>query len=234
MNVKSETLRIDTADGQMGAHLALPDGAGPFPGVLVAMEAFGLNDHIRSVAERIAGEGYVALAPDFYYRADDGQAEYSDLPKAIALMSALTDDMTRADVSAALGALRGRTEVRADRIGMTGFCMGGRMTFLTACHEPIQAAVPFYGGGIAGLLDQADGISCPMVALFGEKDGFIPLDEVDAVRAKLADLGKAAEVVVYDGADHGFFCDERPSYQDAAARDAWQRLLTLFRDHLAT
>lgn len=233
MESKSKEIRITTGDGAMPAHLAVPVGPGPFPGVIVAMEAFGLNDHIKRVADRIANEGYVAIAPDFYYRAEKRQAEYTDLPTAITLMSALTDDGILADLTATIDVLRARSEVRSDRIGMTGFCMGGRMTFLAACNLQIQAAACFYGGGIGGLLDQAAGISCPMVALFGEKDGFIPLDEVDQVKARLAEEGKQAEVVVYDGADHGFFCDERESYQEAAASDAWARLLTLFRDHLA-
>lgn len=233
MNIKTEDIQIATKDGSMAAHVAAPEGAGPFPGVLVAMEAFGLNDHIRGLADRFAKEGYVAIAPDFYYRADDRVAEYSDLPKAIGLMSALTDEGILADVTAAIDELKGRSAVRSDRIGMTGFCMGGRMTFLAACNLSIQAAAPFYGGGIGGLLDQAGGISCPMVAFFGEKDGFIPLEEVDQVKAKLAELGKPAEVVVYDGADHGFFCDERPSYDEAAAGDAWTRVLALFRENLA-
>lgn len=233
MEIKTEDIQITTSDGSMPAHVATPAGSGPFPAVIVAMEAFGLNEHIKSVADRIAKEGYVAIAPDFYYRADDRVAEYSDLPKAIGLMSALTDDGILADVTAAIDTLKARSEVRNDRIGMTGFCMGGRMTFLSACNLSIQAAAPFYGGGIGGLLDQADGISCPMVAFFGEKDGFIPLDEVNQVKAKLADLGKNAEVVLYDGADHGFFCNERESYDEAAASDAWSRVLALFRDNLA-
>lgn len=233
METRSREIQITTKDGSMAAWLAVPDGAGPFPGVVVSMEAFGLNGHIKSVADRIAREGYVAIAPDFYYRADDRIAEYSDLPKAIGLMSALTDDGILDDVRATIDTLKGRKEVRADRIGMTGFCMGGRMTFLTACNLPIQAAAPFYGGGIGGLLDQAGGLSCPMVAFFGEKDGFIPLSEVEAVKGKLAELGKEAEVVLYDGADHGFFCEERESYDEAAAGDAWRKVLALFRDHLA-
>ncbi len=233
MQIKTEAVQIATKDGSMAAHVATPAGSGPFPGVVVAMEAFGLNEHMKGVADRIAREGYVAIAPDFYYRADDRVAEYSDLPKAIGLMSALTDDGILSDVGAAIDELKGRSTVRGDRIGMTGFCMGGRMTFLAACNLSLQAAAPFYGGGIGGLLGQAGGLSCPMVAFFGEKDGFIGLEEVDQVRTKLGELGKPAEVVVYDGADHGFFCDERPSYQETAASDGWQRLLTLFRDNLS-
>ncbi|MBM4265316.1 MAG: dienelactone hydrolase family protein [Deltaproteobacteria bacterium] len=228
MESRSEEVRIEGKDGPMGAHLALPAGQGPFPAVIVAMEAFGLNDHIRSVADRIANEGYVAIAPDFYHRSSDRVASYSDLPKAIGLMRELSDERILADVDAVLGLLRRRSDVRGDRIGITGFCMGGRVSFLTACERDVAASAPFYGGGIGGLLDHAERISAPMVLFFGEKDGFIPLAEVDRVQARLAELGKDAEVIVYPGADHGFFCDERPSYQAAAAADAWTRLLALF------
>ena len=108
------------------------------------------------------------------------------------------------------------------------------MTFLTDCNLRLQAAATFYGGGIGGLLDQAGDLSCPIVALFGEKDGFIPPDEVDAVKAKFAEVPGSAEGVLYDGGARGFFCDERPSYQEAAAADAWQKLPALLQDHLAT
>jgi carboxymethylenebutenolidase len=232
MEIHVEGVRVETPDGAMRAHLGTPEGPGPFPAVIVAMEAFGLNRHIEIVAERLAREGYVAIAPDFYHRAEESVAPYSDLPKAIGLMSALTDDQILDDVRATLAFLRARPTVRDGRIGMTGFCMGGRITFLTACELEIQAAAPFYGGGIGRMLDRADGLSCPVVAFFGEKDGFIPLSEVDAVKRRLADLGKDAEVVVYEGADHGFFCDERPSYAAEAATDAWTRLLALFDEHL--
>lgn len=231
--VTSQVLEILTPDGRMGAYLARPGEPGSFPAVIVAMEAFGLNRHIESVAERIAGEGYVALAPDFYYREVDRVADYSDLPKAIALMGKLKDERIVADLAATLDFLRARSDVRGDRIGMTGFCMGGRITFLAACRLPIQAAAPFYGGGIAGLLDRAVGIACPMVLFFGEKDAFLPLPEVDRIRDRLAEVGAPAEVVVYPDADHGFFCDERPAYQERAAQDAWQRLCQLFAAHLA-
>lgn len=228
----AERVEIQTSEGRLGCHLAAPGGPGPFPAVVVAMEAFGLNRHIETVAERIAGEGYVALAPDFYYREPDRVAGYSDLPKAIALMRKLDDARILGDLRAVLDFLRARPEVRADRIGITGFCMGGRIAFLAACHLPIQAAAPFYGGGIGGLLDRAAGITCPMVLFFAEQDGFIPLAEVERIRARLAEVGAPAEVVVYPGADHGFFCEERPSYQDVAASDSWRRLRELFAAHL--
>jgi carboxymethylenebutenolidase len=228
-----QTVQITTADGRMGAHLSRPAaGAGPFPGVLVVMEAFGLNDHIRAVADRIAADGYLVLAPDLYYREPDRIAGYGELPKAIGLMGKLEDDSIVADVRSAIDFLKAEPGIRPDRIGMTGFCMGGRVTMLAATRLPIQAAAPFYGGGIAGLLGAAEGIACPMVLFFGGKDAYIPQGDVEKIRARLASLGKRAEVVVYPDADHGFFCDERPSYDAAAATDAWRRLTKLFAENL--
>ena len=126
-----------------------------------------------------------------------------------------------------------RPEVDRDRIGVTGFCMGGRISFLTACkNADIKAAAPFYGGGIGGLLDQAPKITCPMLLFFGDQDPFIPNEEVDKIKTTLANLKKQAEVVVYPGAPHGFFCNERDSYRPDAAKNAWERLKTFLAKHL--
>jgi carboxymethylenebutenolidase len=239
MNARGEMVEIGASDGAMSAYVSRPEAGGPFPGVLVIMEAFGLNQHIKGVADRIAREGYVTLAPDLYYRSADGVAAYDDLPKALRLMGELSDAKIVADVGAAHGWLKKQPGVRAEKVGITGFCMGGRTSFLAACRLPLQAAAPFYGGGIGRSfqsnertphppLDDAAGIQCPMVLFYGDEDGFIPLDEVELVKRRLQELGKQAEVVVYPGAEHGFFCDERPSYHAAAAQDSWKRLLKLF------
>jgi carboxymethylenebutenolidase len=243
MNATGERVEIEASDGRMPAYAVRPDGAGPFPGVIVVMEAFGLNRHIESVAERIAREGYLVLAPDLYYRAADRLAGYDELPKAIGLMAQLDDRKIVEDVRAAMQWLERQPGIAAGRIGITGFCMGGRVSFLAACHLPLRAAAPFYGGGIGRVmmpsertphppLDDAAGISGAMLVFYGDRDAFIPPDEVAAVKRRLAELGKDAEVVVYPGADHGFFCDERPSYHEAAAQDAWKRLLRFFEKHL--
>jgi len=234
METKSSTVSVATADGSMTVHQAEPAAAGQYPAVIVVMEAFGLNGHIKNVAARIAAEGFVVVAPDMYYRERDAVVGYDQLDRAIQLMSGLKDDAILADISSVLGHLEKNPSVRADRIGITGFCMGGRISFLSACNLSgrIKAAAPFYGGGIGGLLDQAKGIGCPVLAFFGDQDAFIPNDEVDRVRSTLKDLGKDAEVVVYPGAQHGFFCDERDSYNAAAASDAWERLGKFFSTHL--
>lgn len=233
MASNSTTVSISTSDGAMSAHLARPAGDGKHPAVLVIMEAFGLNAHIKSVADRLAAEGYVALAPDMYYREQDAVVGYDQLPEAIRLMTSLRDDAIVADVSAAIQYLQGQSFVRADRIGITGFCMGGRISFLSATALPaIKASAPFYGGGIGGLLDRAVDISCPMLLFFGDQDPFIPNDEVAKIGKTLADLKKTAEVKVYAGAPHGFFCNERDSYRADAAQDAWKRLTTFLAAHL--
>lgn len=233
MEITSEMVSVPAADGPMASFLARPSGAGKHPAVIVVMEAFGLNEHIKSVASRIAAEGYVALAPDMYYREKDAVVGYDNLPEAIRLMSGLKDDAIVRDVGSVIQYLQGQAFVRSDRIAITGFCMGGRISFLSAATQPaITAAAPFYGGGIGGLLDRAKDIRCPMLLFFGDKDAFIPNDEVERVKKTLTDLGKPAEVKVYAGADHGFFCDERPSYHAAAAGDAWQRLQKFLGQHL--
>ncbi|MEO8601282.1 MAG: dienelactone hydrolase family protein [bacterium] len=233
MEITSTNVRITTADGDMAGHLARPAEAGNYPAVLVIMEAFGLNEHIKRVAERIAAEGFVTLAPDIYHRQPNGVVGYDELPEAIRLMTSVTDAQIVADLSAAIGFLQADAGVRADKIGITGFCMGGRISFLAACTQAaLKAAAPFYGGGIGGLLDQAGKITCPLLLFFGDQDPFIPNDEVVRINQTLAELGKQAEVKVYAGAPHGFFCDQRDSYRPEAAQDAWDKLGAFFTKHL--
>ena len=229
MSVQGEMIEI----GGMPAYVARPAGNGPWPAVLVIMEAFGLNEHIKDVARRVAGEGYVALAPDLYHRSGKLRtAGYDELPKALELMGALEDDQIVADVSSAIGWLEKQPTVKAGRVGITGFCMGGRVSYLAACElaDKIKASVPYYGGGIP--VDKTEKLRCPVLAFFGEKDAFIPLDGVEHLKAEAKRLGKNVEVVVYPGADHGFFCNERASYQKAAAENSWQRLKAFFAKHL--
>ncbi len=244
MDIAKAAVTIQAADGTMPAFLAKPDAPGVYPGVVVVMEAFGLNNHIRRVAERIAAEGYVALAPDLYYREEKRVAAYADLPGALALMNTLWDERVVADMGSAVAYLQSLSQVAGERIGAVGFCMGGRIVFLTAClNLALRAVAVFYGGGIAWVatpsertprapLEYADRLAAPVLLLFGEDDPFIPLEDVHRVRRRLSELGKRAEVVVYPRAPHGFFCDERASYRPEAASDAWNRLCRFFGAHL--
>jgi len=246
MKIQTERVEIPVAGGgRMGGYLARPEGAGPHPGVLVFMEIFGVNAHIRDVTERVAREGYVALAPDYFHRAGPG-AEYgyddAGFAAGMKLLNALQADQMVADAKAAIACLRARQDVRGDRIGCMGFCIGGHMTYLTACETDVRAAASFYGGGIAApqapggqpsTLGRTAKIRGRILCLFGAKDGFIPLDQVDAVREALAKAKTRHEVVVYPDADHGFFCDQRATYQEKAAKDAWEKVKKLFREELA-
>ncbi len=245
MEITTERVSIPlTGGGTMGGYLARPASGGPRPGVLVYMEIFGVNPHIRDVVERVAREGYVALAPDFFHRSGPG-AEYgyddTGFAAGLKLMGALRADEMIADAKAAIGFLRARKDVRGDRLGAMGFCIGGHMTYLTACETDVRAAASFYGGGIAApagpggaesTIGRTPKIRGKLLGLFGGKDGFIPQSQVEAIRAALAKHAIRHDVVVYPDADHGFFCDQRGTYQKAAAEDAWKRVKELFRDEL--
>jgi carboxymethylenebutenolidase len=239
MQVSTTTIRLRTGDGEMKCHQASPRGAGKFPAVIVIMEAFGLNDHIKDVTERIAAEGYVAIAPDFYYRQSDTVIGYDQLQAAIALMQTLDDDKIVADLQRVITHLKAQNFVNGARMGMTGFCLGGRITFLAACKLPsdIQAAVTFYGGGIAddsamAPINFAASLQAPILCFFGETDSYIPRSQVQRIEATLQALGKSSEVIVYAGAGHGFFCDDRDAYHSEAATDAWEKTKSWFAAHL--
>ena len=237
MDIKTSSSQVTTPDGTMPVYIAEPAAAGRHPAVIVVMEAFGLNKHIEDVTRRIASEGYVALAPDVYWRSlPDNKVGYDELPKAIGLMQKLDDRKIVADIGAALDFLGKKANVNAARIGITGFCMGGRISFLVAAELPdrIAASAPFYGGGIAGLLPKADRIKAPLHLFFGERDAFIPQDQVKAIDAKLRELKKTYKLDNYTGADHGFFCNDRPSYNEKAATDAWGKLVAFFRQSLGS
>lgn len=245
MEITERIVDVRAESGPMPLFVAAPRDDRGHPAIIVVMEAFGLNDHIKSVASRLAKEGYVAVAPDLYYREPNRVAGYDNLPEAIRMMTGLWDSKVLSDIDAVVSFLQKEPGVRRDRIGMTGFCMGGRITFLTACNNSaIKAAVPFYGGGIASVmqpsdrtpiapLEYAEKLQAPMLLFFGGKDAFIPLEQVEKIRARLAELGRVAETVVYPEADHGFFCDERSSYDVRAAEDAWRRMTAFFSHHLA-
>jgi carboxymethylenebutenolidase len=238
MRVDASRIAIEAPDGRMPAFLAEPVGPEKSPAIVVLIEAFGLVSSIESVVRRLADEGYVALAPDLFYREiPNNTASYDDLPRGMELMAGLIRRGPRflADVEAAFDYLTAKETVDPKRFGVTGFCMGGALTFAAACAFPdrVAAAAPFYGGGIVNLLDRADRIACPLYLFFGERDAFIPLDEVRRIDARLRELGKDFRIKVYPGADHGFVNEERPSvYDGEAAADAWSELTRFFAAHL--
>lgn len=238
MDVTASTLQLNTPDGKMEAYEAKPKEGGSYPGIVVLMEAFGLNDHIKKVIERIAQEGYVAIAPDLYHREAERLVPYSDLQKAVGIMNKLQDSKIMDDVGAAIAHLKSQSNVKAGSIGVTGFCMGGRFTYLAAAHhnKDVKAAVPFYPGGVPmgnpSPLSRTGEIKCPIYLFFGGKDPLIPQEHVDKITAELTDKKINFQLKLYPEATHGFFCDERPSYHPDSAKDAWEKFKSFFAQHL--
>lgn len=195
------------------AHGTVRAGAG----VVVIQEGMGITPQLLRVCERLAREGYLVAAPDVFHRlggphpeSAGGQYQQLDVPTAVE------------DIGEVVAQLRG---LGAEKVGVTGFCMGGRLTYETATSGvDIQCAVPFYGGGIAGHLGT---LSCPSLLLFGGRDDYIPTEDIEAVRAHHPD-----ETVVYPEAGHGFFRDGSESYVESAATDAWHRLTGMLHAHL--
>ena len=231
--MKEQFVTIQTDDGAMDAFEVRPDGEGKAPAVIVAMEAFGVNNHIQEVCRRIAREGYVALAPDFYHRTGKRLTYAYDDPNRREAFSELTNKGIERDVNAACKYLSGTDFVSKTRIGIVGFCVGGFMAFLAACRTNVATAVCLYGGGIVNpreglklepLITEAANIKVPVLCLFGDKDTSIPMSDVDMIRSRLEMQPREHEVHVYKGAEHGFFCDERSSYNKEAAADAWERV----------
>ena len=236
------TKRIKTSDGVEG-FLAYPAGQ-KSPAVLVHFEIFGVNSHMEDVCRRIAAEGYATLAPDYYWRLEQRTVPYSDLKAAFGLAANLKDDLILSDAGSCLRHLRGQDFVESDAIGTLGFCMGGRLAALTAATYPqnITAAVSFYGGGLAGEnmrggqtlnpMDEAAKVRAPLLLFYGDKDQFILPEHVETFTGRLKQLGKNFQSHVYPGAGHGFFCNDRASYDADAAKDAWKKTRDFWEAHL--
>jgi len=252
MDITTERVSIPVGSSRMPGYLARPTAkpsgtgqdAGPHPAVIVWMEIFGVNSHIRDVTERVAKEGYVALAPNFFHRtAPDIDVGYDEAGKAAGIkeMGALRADQMIADAQAAVAFLRARPDVRGDRIGCMGFCIGGHMAYLTAAETDVVAAASFYGGGIAAPqgpggqpspIQRTNKIRGRVLCLFGGKDTMIPSSQVEQIRTALREHSVTHEIIVYPAADHGFFCDQRATYHEASANAAWEQLKRLFAEEL--
>ncbi len=217
------------ANGQSGmGYLAKPQAAGPHPGVIVIQEFWGLDDHIKDVAERLAREGFVALAPDLYHGTFATEPD-----EARKLAMNMNREQAVKDLIGAVKQLKGMDGVQPKKFGCIGFCMGGSLTLALAAASPdIAAAAPFYAG-MQPPADQLARIDAEMFCAFGADDAGIPLENVQKFEDALKSTGRNATVKVYDGAPHSFFNDTRPSYRPDAAKDAWSNALALFRRTLA-
>ena len=238
MAVTHEIVDVQTPDGTMPTYLYRPDDDQPHPSVIVIQEIFGVNANIRGIAQRFAEEGYVAAAPDVFYRSGRLlEVPYTDFDTARGLMQSVTDDGVVSDVSAVMRYLQAYPHALQGRVGITGYCFGGRVSFLAATAvEGLSAAAVYYGGRITaegGPLTRAAAISAPIIGLFGNEDQNPAPDDVKAIDAELTRLDKEHEFHAYDGAGHGFMCEDRASWRAEAAADAWDKTLGFFAKHLS-
>ena len=212
--------------------------ANPSAGLLVFQEAFGVNAHIRDVTERFAREGYLAIAPELFHRTGPGfEGRYDDFPAARQQVQALREPAMEADFRAAYDWLRANSGANAP-VAAIGYCMGGRAAFLASTVLPLQCAISYYGGGIApnafftaGLLDRAKDVRAPLLLVWGGLDKHIGPEQMRAVTEALRAAGKDFANVEFSAADHGFFCDARPSYHAKSAAQAWPLTLAFLREH---
>lgn len=234
-------VRIDVQGFKLPAYRAMPAGKRNLPVVLVISEIFGVHDYIADTCRRLARAGYLAIAPDLFVRQGDPMA-YAEMARLMSeVIAKVPDAQVMADLDAAVQWAGGQGgDVR--KLAITGFCWGGRITWLYAAHAPLKAGVAWYGrlqGNRNDLqpshpLDLAAQLKAPVLGLYGGKDTGIPLESVEAMKAALktgSAAARASEFVVYPEAPHAFHADYRPSYREQAAQDGWTRMLTWFNQH---
>jgi carboxymethylenebutenolidase len=234
-------IQIPAADGEIPGYWAMPSSGGPFPVVLVVQEIFGVNEHIRDVCRRLAKIGYLALAPQLYARQGDvsGMTDYQEIFSKV--VSKVPDSQVMADLDAATAFAAAGGQGDTSRLGLTGFCWGGRIAWLYAAHsDRLRAAVAWYGrlAGNTDLLhprnpaDVAAELKCAVLGLYGARDQSIPLETVEQMRAAIRAAGRNAEIIAYPEAGHAFHADYRPSYDKNSAQDGWERLTRWFKHYL--
>jgi len=242
MEIKSEFVTTKVSDGtSMRLYVARPSGAAPQRGLLVMQEAFGVNTHIRDIAERFAREGFLAVAPELFHRSGTGfEGRYDDFPSAMVHLKELRDANLEADFRAAYDWLRANGVAAGSPVAAVGYCMGGRAAVLASLTLPLECAVSFYGGGIApnpmnpGLLGRIKDLKNPVLLFWGGKDQHITLEQRRAVADALTAAGKSYVNVEFSEADHGFFCDARASYNPVAASQAWPLTLAFLNTYTAS
>jgi carboxymethylenebutenolidase len=236
----SGEVKIRTSDGELPAYRAMPKGRTSLPIVLVVQEIFGVHEHIRDVCRRLAKQGYLAIAPELYARQGD-VSKIADIQEIVSkIVSKVPDAQVMADLDAAVAWAKASGEGDSARLGITGFCWGGRIVWLYAAHSSqLKAGVAWYGRlvGTADELhpknpiDVVDSLHAPVLGLYGGADTGIPLETIDRMKKALASAGKPSEIVVYPDAPHGFHADYRDTYRKEAVEDGWRRLLEWLRKH---
>ena len=217
----------------MLAWLAQPAGEKPKRGIIVFPEIFGVNAHIRDVTNRFAALGFFALSPELFHRTAPPKWEcaYTDFASAMPHMQAVKEDSLERDVKATHHWLKSNTG-SGDNIACVGYCMGGRTSFLANSAVPLKAAISYYGGNMPTLLHRTNKLSAPMLLFWGELDHHIPAEHRNQVAKAMREAGKEYVDIVFSFADHGFFCDERQSYNATAARLSWDTVQSFLNSRL--
>lgn len=244
----TEDVTYAAADGfDLPAYVARPAGDGPFPVVIVVSEIFGVHEYIRDLCRRLARAGYAAIAPAFFVRVED-PAPLSDMARIRDIVNAAGYEQVMGDIAATLDWISGRLWADADRVGITGFCWGGKVVWQAAARfAAIDAGVAWYGrlapsatatepqiaAGRPWPVEIAGDLKAPVLGLYGGQDQGIPNDTVEAMRAALSREGaEGSDIHLYADAPHGFHADYRASYRPETAADGWRRLLAHFERHL--
>jgi carboxymethylenebutenolidase len=233
-------VKVKTATGDIPAYRAMPAGGGPFPVVLVVQEIFGVHEHIKDVCRRFAKLGYLAVAPELYARQGD-VSKTTDIQQLIReVVSKVPDEQVMSDLDATVAYAKDTGKGDTARLGITGFCWGGRIVWLYAAHNPgLKAGVAWYGrlvGDPSATTPKhpvalAGELKAPVLGLYGGADQGIPVSTTDEMKQACQAAGKTCEFVVYPDTPHAFHADYRPSYREQAAKDGWQRLQAWFRQH---
>jgi carboxymethylenebutenolidase len=247
LTVKEElTAREDFLSGHQGdellAYVARPTGAGPFGNVVVIHHMPGWDSATKEITRRFAAHGYLAICPNLHYREAPG-ASPDDASAAVRAAGGVPDDRLAGDVAGAAAYLRAQPGSNG-KVGVIGYCSGGRQAFLAACRLPLQAAVDCYGGAVVGdppagmhhigpVIGLAKDLTCPLLGLFGAEDKSPSPDHTAQLAAELTRYGKDFDFHTYEGAGHAFFAVDRPAYRQHAAVEGWQRIWEFFGRHVA-
>lgn len=233
----ASVVKIPGADGEIPAYRAQPATGCNFPIVLVIQEIFGVHEHLQDVCRRLAKLGYLAIAPELFIRQGD-VSKLSNVDQIRPIVAKVPDAQVLSDLDATVHWAVRSAKGNAERLGITGFCWGGRITWLYAAHNPeVKAGVAWYGrlvGNATPLtpkhpIDVASTLKVPILGLYGGKDTGIPLETVQQMQDRLKTGSRQSEIIVYPDAPHAFFADYRPSYRATEARDGWQRLQAWFK-----
>ena len=232
-------VKIPVSDGEIPGYRAMPADGGPFATILVVQEVFGVHEHIKDICRRLAKAGYFAVAPALYARQGD-VSQLSSIDDILKVVAKVPEAEVASDLDATVAWAASTGKADTARLGITGFCWGGRQVWLYAEHNPkVKAAVAWYGPlqrptsqmTPVNPIDQVAGLQVPVLGLYGGADDGIPMDQIKAMQAALKAADKPSEIVVYPDTPHGFNADYRPSYRPEQAKDGWKRMLAWFKDH---